>query len=156
MRHYRRWAAKMVVVALPLLPLVSASSAAPADPAGAERKATTFQVATEPILKTQVVQNDPHRIGKRYAARLGCAACHSLDGGSGIGPTWKGLFGSKRLLADGTTLVADEVYLRRAILDPDTDIADGFAKGIMPTDFGDTLTDKKLIPIIDLIKSIGE
>lgn len=32
--------------------------------------------------------------GKTLSTSNGCTSCHTTDGGSGAGPTWKGLFGS--------------------------------------------------------------
>jgi mono/diheme cytochrome c family protein len=54
------------------------------------------------------------------AETIGCVACHSADGTTEgkVGPTWKKLFGAKRLFADGTTEIADELYIRDKILDP--------------------------------------
>ena len=59
-------------------------------------------------------------IGKALAESVGCATCHSADGTTEgkIGPTWQRLFGSKRTLLDGTSELADELYLREKILDP--------------------------------------
>ncbi len=58
--------------------------------------------------------------GKTIAETLGCAVCHSADGTTEgkVGPTWKGLFGAKRTFVNGTSEVADEVYIREKILDP--------------------------------------
>ncbi len=58
--------------------------------------------------------------GKTLAESLGCIACHSIDGTTEgkVGPTWRRMFGSKRTFFDGTTDVADELYIREKILDP--------------------------------------
>jgi glucose/arabinose dehydrogenase/cytochrome c551/c552 len=58
--------------------------------------------------------------GKALAESLGCVACHSADGTTEgkIGPTWQKLFGAKRTFVDGTSEVADEIYLREKILEP--------------------------------------
>ena len=66
------------------------------------------------------------------ALALGCASCHSTDGARSEGPTWKGLYGSEVVLADGTAVTVDEAYLRRAILDPQADVAPGYSMA-MPT-----------------------
>jgi cytochrome c2 len=67
-------------------------------------------------------KEDPPSIamGKAVAENLGCVACHSADGTSEgqIGPTWRGLFGSRRTFVDGTSQIADELYIREKILDP--------------------------------------
>ena len=65
------------------------------------------------------------------AVELGCASCHSVDGTRREGPTWQGLAGSDVTLDDGTVVVADRDYLRRAITDPGSQVPLGF--GPMPT-----------------------
>jgi cytochrome c oxidase subunit II len=56
--------------------------------------------------------------GRALAQSKGCTACHSIDGKAGVGPTWKGLFGKTVTLADGSSVLADESYLLRAIREP--------------------------------------
>jgi cytochrome c oxidase subunit 2 len=59
----------------------------------------------------------------------GCTGCHSLDGSGAAGPTLLNIYGAERTLADanGTrTVVADEKYLRRAILEPEADLVSGY------------------------------
>lgn len=69
--------------------------------------------------------------GKQIAQARGCQSCHSLDGSSGTGPTWKGLAGSKVHLVGGKTVTADDAYLTKSIEDPDADIVAGYQKGLM-------------------------
>jgi cytochrome c2 len=69
--------------------------------------------------------------GKSLYTSLGCTSCHSLDGSSGIGPTFKGLYGSKVKLTNGKTVTADDAYLLASIEDPDAEIVQGFQPGIM-------------------------
>jgi cytochrome c oxidase subunit 2 len=64
--------------------------------------------------------------GREVATRRGCIACHSLDGKTGVGPTFKGLYGSERTLTDGRHVVADDGYLTRAIVEPNADVVVGF------------------------------
>ncbi len=64
----------------------------------------------------------------------GCTGCHSIDGSKAVGPTFKGLFGSNRALTTGGAdkeVVADELYIRRAILDPGSEVVKGYANGVM-------------------------
>ncbi len=102
----------------------------------------------------ETVDADLVKRGAKLARRSGCATCHSLDGSPRPGPTWKGLYGQRRVLANGQEVVADEAYLLRSIVEPDTEIAQGFAKGMMPKDFGRKLSEEKLRAIIELIKSV--
>lgn len=69
--------------------------------------------------------------GKQVFADLGCEHCHSIAGAQGAGPALNGVFGTEVPLADGTTVTADEAYLRESITDPDAKIVEGFSSGIM-------------------------
>jgi len=65
----------------------------------------------------------------------GCLGCHSLDGKPGVGPTFKGLFGSQvRIIRGGKplTVTADAAFLRESIINPNAVVADGY-QPIMPT-----------------------
>lgn len=70
-------------------------------------------------------------LGRQLSWQLGCMACHSIDGTPLAGPTWKGLYGREVRLDDGSTVVADEAYLRESILEPDAKVVAGFPAGIM-------------------------
>jgi len=93
--------------------------------------------------------------GIDIAATMGCAACHSTNGTVGVGPTWSGLFGSERTFDDGSTAIADEAYLLESIVDPGARVVEGFMNGMMPSNFGDSLTDDELNALIAYIKSVG-
>ena len=69
--------------------------------------------------------------GAQEYRQYACSSCHSLDGDEGTGPTFKGLAGSTVELEGGKTVTADADYLKRSITDPDAQIADGYAPGIM-------------------------
>jgi cytochrome c oxidase subunit 2 len=45
--------------------------------------------------------------GAALAQSTGCAACHGDRGQGGLGPAWKGLFGSRVTLSNGTVVTAD-------------------------------------------------
>jgi cytochrome c oxidase subunit II len=70
-------------------------------------------------------------LGKSLYTSRGCSSCHSLDGSPGVGPTWKGLAGSRVKLSDGRTVTANSAYLTRAIEDPDKQIVAGYQRGTM-------------------------
>ena len=72
--------------------------------------------------------------GVKLLETKGCLGCHSIDGSKKIGPTFKGLYGSKvEVLTNGKErkIVADEEYLRKSILDPAADIVEGY-QNVMP------------------------
>lgn len=64
--------------------------------------------------------------GKDTALSNGCASCHGAKGQGGVGPTWVDLAGSAREMKDGTTVVADDAYLIRSILEPRVEEVEGF------------------------------
>ncbi len=69
--------------------------------------------------------------GKQVARDRGCTSCHSSSGAKGTGPTWKGLYGSQVKLSDGTTVTADETYIKESITDPGAKLVDGYGN-LMP------------------------
>lgn len=68
--------------------------------------------------------------GQQVAQDMGCTSCHRT-GDDSIAPPWEGLAGSRVELVDGTVVVADEEYLRTAIVEPNAQLVKGF-NGIMP------------------------
>lgn len=63
--------------------------------------------------------------------QLGCQACHSLQGAAGAGPALNDVYGRTATLEDGTTVVADDSYLREAILNPNAKIVQGYQANVM-------------------------
>ena len=85
----------------------------------------------------------------------GCKACHSIDGTPGVGPTLKGLFGKTvTVITDGKErqVVADEIYLRKSLLEPNVDIVKGFPP-IMLSQKG-LLTDQEFNTLITYLKGL--
>lgn len=97
---------------------------------------------------------DAIKLSSRIYRRKGCASCHSLDGKRRPGPTWKGLYGSTRELTTGQVVIADDEYLRRAILKPRSQVVKGFPRSLMPKDLRTKLSDEQIEAIIELIKSV--
>lgn len=97
----------------------------------------------------------PEERGMRLAELNGCVACHTADGRSSVGPTWLGLFGREELLADGTTILVDEAYLLKSILDPNTQIVDGFLADLMPKVYESTFSQAEIDDLITYIRSLG-
>jgi cytochrome c oxidase subunit 2 len=89
--------------------------------------------------------------GERIASE-GCFSCHSVDGSEKVGPSWLGLFGSQVQLENGTTVLADEAYLRNSILDPGAQIVAGYSP-VMP-DAYDFLAKEDVSAVIEYIKSL--
>ena len=97
--------------------------------------------------------------GKALYAQLGCVACHSIDGSreGKTGPSWLGLFGSKRKLTTGQVVVADEAYIRESILNPPAKVAVGAVNGEggMPI-YDGVLSEEQIDSIILYARSLGK
>jgi cytochrome c oxidase subunit 2 len=95
---------------------------------------------------------DPVGRGQKLAESQ-CKACHSFDGTGGVGPTWKGLAGSKVDLADGSSATADDEFLKESIVLPAAKIVKGF-QNIMPATYKSSLSDQQVSDLIAFIKSL--
>lgn len=93
----------------------------------------------------------PQGRGADLARAQGCSSCHGTEGQGGLGPPWQGLAGSEVELDDGSTVVADDEYLRRAIVDPGAQIRAGYFVP-MPQS---SLSEAEVDDLIAHIKSLG-
>lgn len=94
---------------------------------------------------------NPLNAGQKLFTDKACATCHVADG-SGRAPSLNGLYGAKVLLADGTTVIADDAYIRESILQPNAKIVAGY-QPLMPT-FQGQLTEEQIIALDAYIKSL--
>jgi cytochrome c oxidase subunit 2 len=90
--------------------------------------------------------------GEMLYTKKGCDVCHSIDGSTKIGPSWKGLFGKTQSFVSGPPVQVDENYLRESILDPQAKIVQGFTPAMPP--FQGQLSDRDLTGLIEYIKTL--
>ncbi len=90
--------------------------------------------------------------GQKVFQQLGCATCHRFDT-QGRGPNLVGVYGRPVLLSDGSTVVADDGYLRESIINPGAKIVAGF-QPIMPS-FQGIVTEDQLLSLIAYVKSLS-
>ena len=96
----------------------------------------------------------PVAAGARLFSTLRCDTCHT-QGPSARGPDLTGILGREVWLSDGRALVADEDFVRRSILEPNADIAAGFAEpSIMPT-FKGQVGEEQIQQLIAYLRSTG-
>ncbi len=109
---------------------------------------------TATVLRTKDEGAATVEMGKSLSLTMSCVACHSIDGAKDgrTGPTWKGLFASKREFVDGTSASANEDYLRESIIDPQCKIVKGFAPGM--ASYSGVLSDKQIEALIMYIRSL--
>jgi cytochrome c oxidase subunit 2 len=105
----------------------------------------------EQLALAEEASQTPEGRGQALVVANGCAACHSINGAPGIGPTWFGLLGRQEELTDGSVVVADEAYIHESIAAPQAKIVAGFENQLMPT-YG--FTDEQIADIIAYIKTL--
>ncbi len=91
------------------------------------------------------------RRGREVADANGCFACHSLDGSQVVGPTWQGLWGSTRSLANGTTATVNEDYFVESVREPAAKLVEGFAPVMIAYDPA-TISEQDLKALIAYLK----
>ena len=87
--------------------------------------------------------------GNKLIEENGCLGCHSNDGSSSVGPSFKGLGGRTSEVKredHELKLKVDADYLRRAIREPNHDIVEGYP-AIMPSN--DHLSDEEINAIVE-------
>ena len=96
-----------------------------------------------------VASDEPPAIsGARLFATYGCNQCHGQNA-----PTLAGLYNSKVQLDDGTTVIADEEYLRTSITNPAAQIVAGYGR-LMPSYRGQ-LNEQQLNDLIAYMRSLA-
>jgi cytochrome c oxidase subunit 2 len=76
----------------------------------------------------------------------GCGGCHELADAGTTGGTGPNL--------DENLAGKDEAFIRESIVDPSAEIAEGFSDGIMPPNFGDTLTPAELDAVVKYLAEV--
>ena len=97
----------------------------------------------------------PAEGGKILYTRRGCVQCHSVveNAAPMTGPTFYGSFGTSQTLADGSSIIVDENYIRESILEPQAKVRAGY-KPVMPTYQGQ-LKNEEIDALIAFIKSLS-
>ncbi len=96
---------------------------------------------------------DPAAYGAQLVKDNGCLACHATDDKRLVGPGWGGLYNSKVSLADGSTVSADDAYLRESILHPNAKIVAGYPASVMPA-YGTLLKEDDVNAIVAYLHTL--
>ena len=91
-------------------------------------------------------------LGEMIYKKNACYTCHSTDGSTVIGPSFKGVWGTTMKHADGSSAIVDENYILESIIEPQKKIVDGY-QGVMPSYKG-ILRDREIEGVIEYIKSL--
>jgi cytochrome c oxidase subunit 2 len=125
------------------------------------RMAATLRVVPQETYDAKIQEwgtpKDPIVLGESLFNTM-CKICHSNDGTPGTGPTWKSGngfgFGYEAPLADGSSVMRDDNYLRESILDPNAKVVAGFVPS-MPS-FQGQLSEDDINGLITYIKSLSD
>lgn len=104
-------------------------------------------------LSGNVSGQTPVEAGKDlFENKLGCASCHQ-GGQNQRGAVLEGIYGKDVKLSNGQTVVVDDEYLRNSILNPASQVVEGY-QPIMPT-FKGQVTEEQLVQLVAYIKSLS-
>lgn len=120
---------------------------------GHDRMAAVLRVvdrATFSAKQPEPAPQEPSDPVYRLLEAKDCMTCHSIDGSESIGPTLKGIHGRNTRLTNGSTLTADEAYLRESIVKPEAKIVDGF-DDVMPKP---ELTEEEVDAILKYLETL--
>jgi cytochrome c oxidase subunit 2 len=90
---------------------------------------------------------------KELLEKYGCLGCHTEDGSKKVGPTFKGLYGSKVKVTVGgkeTEVVADDAYLHESVVAPAAKIVVGYPP-VMPAQ---SIPEAEVKVIVDYLKTL--
>ncbi|HXM98012.1 MAG TPA: cytochrome c oxidase subunit II [Candidatus Dormibacteraeota bacterium] len=93
----------------------------------------------------------PVAAGEKLFTEKACVTCHISDG-TGRAPSLNGVYGANVLLSDGSTVAADDAYIRESILNPAAKVVARY-QPIMPT-FQGQLTEEQILSLTSYIKSL--
>jgi cytochrome c oxidase subunit II len=93
-------------------------------------------------------------LGRKLYEKKGCSACHTIDGSVRVGPSWKGIWGTKVTLADGSTAHVDAAYVKRSIIEPQAFARPGYPPA-MPS-FDGQLREGELDALVAFIASLAD
>jgi cytochrome c oxidase subunit II len=107
------------------------------------------------LVDLKVTGDVPDHPGLTIIKANACLTCHSLDGTKIVGPSFKGLYGSKRVVITDQgekEVEAFDDYIKRSILDPNAEVVKGFNKGLMQS-YKEVLKGEDLDKIVDYFRT---
>jgi cytochrome c oxidase subunit 2 len=109
-----------------------------------QKKASAAAAGASPADRGKALINDAGNL---------CATCHSIDGSKMVGPSFKGLWGRKEKISDGSEVVVDEAYIKESIWKPAAKIVAGYGP-VMPAMYEGKLTEENVNDIIEYLKTL--
>ena len=110
--------------------------------------------AVPPPVRAVSAARDPVELGRGLYETKGCIACHTIDGSTRIGPTFKGSWGSDVTLAGGVTLRFDAAYVRESLAHPLAQARPGYPPS-MPS-YDGLLSEREIDALIAFLESLRQ
>ena len=105
--------------------------------------------------KAKAIEPEPD--GYLLLRNTGCIACHSLDGTKLVGPSFRDLYGTERMVTSANnqgSVKADEKYIQTSIYEPDAQVVSGYIKGLMKS-YKEILNENDIKTITDYLKTLN-
>ena len=120
---------------------------------GEQRRGLVRKLDADPVGGEPVLAGSSMKVqGEKAATELGCFKCHTVNGERHIGTSWLGLYGRRTRLSNGETIVADEAYLTRSMMDPLEQLVAGY-QPVMPSYQG-RMNAAQSAAIVEYIKAL--
>ncbi len=95
----------------------------------------------------------PWKNGERVY-KINCSGCHKIDSVAATGPALNAIWGTLENLTDGSTVTVDENYVLKSIMDPNTQIVEGYEPKM--NSFEGKLTPEDVDNVIAFLKYLKE
>lgn len=92
-------------------------------------------------------------VGELLYSRLGCKACHTLDGTKLVGPSFKDVYGNTFDTREGVAVLVDDAYIKESILTPNVSVIAGYEPVMTPYD--GKVTDQEIEAITAWLKTLS-
>ena len=114
---------------------------------------TTGETTTSSATTTSSGGGGDAAAGKSVFAANGCATCHTFQPANATGTVGPNLDTAPAQDAKADNNMALAAFIEESIKDPDKYIAKGYTKGLMPTNFGQSLSSKQLKDLVAFLLS---
>ena len=93
-------------------------------------------------------------VGELLYNRLGCKACHTLDGTKLVGPSFKDVYGNTFETREGQTITVDAAYVKESILTPNVSVIAGYEPVMTP--YEGKVSDKEIEAITAWLRTLSQ
>jgi cytochrome c oxidase subunit 2 len=100
---------------------------------------------------------NPVAHGQWLYERMGCKACHSIEGDKRIvGPSFSGTYGTEQRSAAGESFKVEPEYIRESILEPQKKIREGFQNASLMPSYQGKLKENEITALTLFIEALKD